>query len=108
LRLIQEGKVNAVHDVADGGLLVALTEMALASGRGCVLTEIGDAFTAFGEDQARYVVTSANADQIQAAGIPMTRVGTVSGAAVAGPAFSVAVADLRAAHDSFFKDWMES
>jgi phosphoribosylformylglycinamidine synthase len=56
----------------------------------------------------RYVVTSANADQIQAAGIPMTRVGTVSGAAVAGPAFSVAVADLRAAHDSFFKDWMES
>jgi phosphoribosylformylglycinamidine synthase subunit PurL len=107
-RLIQDGKVNAVHDVADGGLLVALTEMALASGRGCVLQEIGDAFTAFGEDQARYVVTSAHADHIQAAGIPMTRIGTVSGDAVAGPRFSVAVAELRAAHESFFKDWMES
>jgi phosphoribosylformylglycinamidine synthase subunit PurL len=107
-QLIQDGKVSAVHDVSDGGLLVALTEMALASGRGCVLTEIGDAFTAFGEDQARYVVTSAHADHIQAAGIPMTRIGTVSGDAVVGPGFSVAVAELRAAHQSFFKDWMES
>jgi phosphoribosylformylglycinamidine synthase len=107
-QLIHDGKVNAVHDVADGGLLVALTEMALASNKGCALEEIGDAFTAFGEDQARYVVTSAAADQIQAAGIPMTRIGTVGGASVAGPGFDVPIATLRAAHDSFFKDWMES
>jgi phosphoribosylformylglycinamidine synthase len=107
-QLIQDSKVNAVHDVADGGLLVALTEMALASGRGCVVEEIGDAFTAFGEDQARYVVTSATADRIQAAGIPMTRIGTVGGTAVTGPGFDVALTQLRAAHDSFFKDWMES
>ena len=107
-QLIQGGKVNAVHDVADGGLLVALTEMALASGKGCALEEIGDAFTAFGEDQARYVVTSAAADQIQAAGIPMTRIGTVGGTSVAGPGFDVPIATLRTAHDSFFKDWMES
>jgi phosphoribosylformylglycinamidine synthase len=107
-QLIQDGKVNAVHDVSDGGLLVALTEMALASGRGCLLTEIGDAFTAFGEDQARYVVTSVAADQIQAAGIPMTRIGTVGGTSVAGPGFDVPIATLRTAHDSFFKDWMES
>ena len=106
-QLIHDGKVNAVHDVADGGLLIALTEMALASGHGCVLEEIGDAFTAFGEDQARYVVTSAIADRIQAAGIPMTRIGTVGGKAVAGPGFDIAVADLRLAHESFFKDWME-
>jgi hypothetical protein len=84
-----------------------LTEMALASGRGCVLTDIGDALTAFGEDQARFVVTSAHADHIQAAGISVTQIGTVSGNAVAGPGFSVGVADLRAAHESFFKDWME-
>jgi phosphoribosylformylglycinamidine synthase len=106
-QLIQDSKVNAVHDVADGGLLVALTEMALASNKGCALEEIGDAFTAFGEDQARYVVTSAAADQIQAAGIPMTRIGTVGGTSVAGPGFDVPIATLRAAHDSFFKDWME-
>jgi phosphoribosylformylglycinamidine synthase len=106
-QLIHDGTVNAVHDVADGGLLVALTEMALASGRGCVLTDIDDAATAFGEDQARFIVTTAHADLMQAAGIPIRRIGTVSGHAVAGRGFSVAITDLRAAHDSFFKDWME-
>ena len=106
-QLIHDGKVNAVHDVADGGLLVALSEMALASGRGCVLTDIDDAATAFGEDQARFIVTTAHADLMQAAGIPIRRIGTVSGHAVTGRGFSVAITDLRAAHDSFFKDWME-
>jgi phosphoribosylformylglycinamidine synthase len=82
--------------------------MALASGKGCELEQIGDQFTAFGEDQARYVVTSAVADTIQAAGIPMTRIGTVSGYAVKGPGFDIPLTDLRAANESFFKDWMES
>jgi phosphoribosylformylglycinamidine synthase subunit PurL len=107
-KLINDGMVNAVHDIADGGMLVALTEMALASGMGCVLEEIGDQFTAFGEDQARYIVTSAVADMIQAAGLRMTRIGTVGGIAVKGPGFEAPLADLRAAHESFFKNWMES
>lgn len=111
-KLITEGKVSAVHDVSDGGLLVTLAEMALASengagGIGCELEQIGDHFTAFGEDQARYVVTSAVADTIQAAGIPMTRIGTTGGNAVKGPGFAVAVADLREANQRFFKEWME-
>ncbi len=105
--LIAQGKVSAVHDVSDGGLLVALAEMAMASGIGCELEEIGDHFTAFGEDQARYVVTSAVADTIQAADIPMTRIGTTGGTSVKGPGFDVAVADLRDANERFFKDWME-
>jgi len=106
--LIGDGKVTAVHDVSDGGLLVALAEMAMASGIGCTLEEIGDQFTAFGEDQARYVVTSAAAARIQAAGVPMTRIGTTGGTAVSGPGFSVAVSDLRAANEAFFRDWMEA
>jgi len=106
--LVQAGKVSAVHDVSDGGLLVALAEMALAGGIGCTLEQIGDHMTAFGEDQARYVVTSAVAETIQAAGIPMTRIGTVGGAAVSGPGFSVEIDALREASDSFFRDWMES
>ncbi|MDP3907131.1 phosphoribosylformylglycinamidine synthase subunit PurL [Novosphingobium sp.] len=107
-QLIADGKVTAVHDVSDGGLLVALAEMALASGIGCKLEEIGDHFTAFGEDQARYVVTSAAAEQIQAAGIPMIRIGTTGGSAVSGPGFAVELAALREANDAFFRDWMES
>jgi phosphoribosylformylglycinamidine synthase len=106
-KLIAEGKVSAVHDVSDGGLLVALAEMAMASGIGCKLEEIGDHFTAFGEDQGRYIVTSAMADTIQAAGIPMTRIGTTGGDAVSGPGFSVEIATLREANVAFFRDWME-
>ena len=104
--LIAQGKVSAVHDVSDGGLLVALAEMAMASGIGCELEQIGDHFTAFGEDQARYVVTSAVAETIQAAGIPMTRIGTTRGDSVKGPGFDVAIADLREANEAFFRDWM--
>ena len=106
-QLIADGKVSAVHDVSDGGLLVALAEMAMASGIGCTLEEIGDQFTAFGEDQGRYVVTSAMAETIQAAGIPMTRIGTTGGDSVSGPGFSVGVAALRAANERFFREWME-
>ncbi|GEN98803.1 phosphoribosylformylglycinamidine synthase subunit PurL [Novosphingobium sediminis] len=106
-KLIAEGKVSAVHDVSDGGLLVALAEMAMASGIGCKLEEIGDHFTAFGEDQGRYIVTSAVADTIQAAGIPMIRIGTTGGTAVTGPGFAVEIASLREANEAFFKDWME-
>jgi len=106
--LVAEGKVSAVHDVSDGGLLVALAEMALKGGIGCTLEEIGDHFTAFGEDQGRYVVTSAVAAQIQAAGIPMTRIGTTGGNAIQGPGFAVELAQLRQANEAFFKDWMEA
>jgi hypothetical protein len=59
--LIDEKLVTAVHDISDGGLVVAIAEMALAGNIGArlygapaFLTEHG---FWFGEDQARYVVT---------------------------------------------------
>ena len=48
------------------------------------------------------------ADQIQAAGIPMIRIGTTGGTAIKGPGFSVELATLREANEAFFRDWMES
>ena len=58
--LIMEGVATAVHDIADGGLLVALAEMAMASGIGAELDRPPLAAHAFwfGEDQARYLVTA--------------------------------------------------
>jgi phosphoribosylformylglycinamidine synthase len=47
-----------VHDVADGGLLVALAEMAMASGLGVKLDVTLTTAQAFGEDQSRYIVTT--------------------------------------------------
>ena len=61
-QLIEDGRVDTVHDVSDGGVLVAVAEMALASGIGA---DIGIAGTAdaipffFGEDQGRYLLTAA-------------------------------------------------
>ena len=105
-QLIVQGKVTAVHDVSDGGLLVTLAEMALAGNIGADIEEIGDHMTSFGEDQGRYIVTSRNANTIQAAGIPMTRIGTTGGDALDISGKSVPLPDLRAAHESFFEDWM--
>src|SRR6266498_1835464 len=87
--LIAEGIATAVHDVSDGGLLVAIAEMALASGIGARLygEPMGMAAHAFwfGEDQARYVITAKQreADAIvarcKAADIPVRRIGSTAG-----------------------------
>jgi phosphoribosylformylglycinamidine synthase len=60
--LIRERKVSAVHDVSDGGLLVAVAEMALAGGIGVELFPYEGKLPAhaiwFGEDQGRYVLAA--------------------------------------------------
>ena len=58
--LIAEGLVTAVHDVSDGGLLVAVAEMALAGNIGARPIDVcrpvpNPAAIVFGEDQGRYV-----------------------------------------------------
>jgi phosphoribosylformylglycinamidine synthase len=84
--LIAGGAVDCVHDVSDGGLIVALTELAFAMKAGMVLeTEYSGSAYWFGEDQARYVlcvreaVAKAIEDKAMAAGIPLTRLGRVAG-----------------------------
>ena len=51
--------MGAVHDISDGGLLVAIAEMALAGGIGVQLFPYEGKLPAhaawFGEDQGRYV-----------------------------------------------------
>jgi phosphoribosylformylglycinamidine synthase II len=90
--LIRDRTVSAVHDISDGGLLIALAEMAIASGIGAVLeAPPGIAAHAFwfGEDQARYVVTAGNAEIVtaraRAVGIPIRRLGATGGGALALP-----------------------
>jgi phosphoribosylformylglycinamidine synthase len=80
--LIEEGLVTAVHDVADGGLAVAVAEMALAGNLGA---DMSDEFSAgltarwFGEDQGRYVVTTRDPAALLAfvaGAVPCERIGT--------------------------------
>ena len=113
--LIGEGRVSAVHDVSDGGLLVALAEMAMASGIGAELAPAPLAAHAFwfGEEQGRYVLTApaAAAEAIiaraGAAGIPLSRIGTTGGDALTPKGERpILVAKLRQAFESWFPAYM--
>ena len=116
--LIAAGLVSAAHDLSDGGLAVALAEMALAGGMGAEVTGHEDYSQAewwFGEDQGRYLITVPDVRAFQeqvakgtrnadTASSGVRRIGTTGGDSL----FGVALEDLRSAHHSFFKDWMEA
>jgi phosphoribosylformylglycinamidine synthase len=115
--LIGSGFATAVHDLSDGGLLVALTEMAMASDIGVTLaaSPVGlppHSFW-FGEDQARYVITVKPADlsKVEAAatkaGVPLQRLGTTGGRQLTLPgADPILVADLHHLHESWLPTYM--
>ena len=114
---ILAGTARACHDVSDGGLLVAVAEMAMAGMTGARLSAgprdiPGHAFW-FGEDQGRYVLAVADAAALvraaEAAGVPAMRIGTSGGQDLTLPdGGTISVAALRAAHERFFPAWMES
>jgi phosphoribosylformylglycinamidine synthase subunit PurL len=87
--LNRDSLITAAHDVSDGGILVAVVEMAVASGIGAVL-ETASALPAhafwFGEDQARYVVTAKRTEPIferaKAAGVSVAAIGATGGAVI--------------------------
>jgi phosphoribosylformylglycinamidine synthase len=91
--LIGKGLLTASHDLSDGGLAVALAEMAIAKGLGATLDAAPKDLPThafwFGEDQARYVVTAKAPDaenviaQARAAGVPVQKLGIVGGDALA-------------------------
>ena len=64
-----DGMIAAAHDIADGGLLVAVADMLIAGNVGAEMA-VPDTDAhgwAFGEDQARYVVAVSDADAFMAA-----------------------------------------
>ncbi|MGD9769368.1 MAG: phosphoribosylformylglycinamidine synthase subunit PurL, partial [Pseudolabrys sp.] len=115
--LIADGAVTAVHDVSDGGLLVALAEMAMASGIGATLTEGPDDTPPhaywFGEDQARYIVTVAASsaapviERARDAGVLVERIGVTGGDALSLPGERpLAVTDLNRRFEGWLPGYM--
>ena len=107
--MIAKGLVSAAHDISDGGALVAIAEMGLAGNLGVIVTLPNGAnpgAVLFGEDQGRMLVTTADPDGVIAAAtkanIFAAPIGKTGGKAIAGPGFTVSLADLRAAHEGFF------
>jgi phosphoribosylformylglycinamidine synthase len=116
--LITDGKLGACHDLSDGGLLVAVAEMAMAGRKGARidLPEEAKAMALawlFGEDQGRYLVTCAGSEaeallaQMQKAGVPVVRLGQVGGAALTVTGHgSISVAELTQIHEGWLPGYM--
>ena len=114
--LIGEGLVTAVHDISDGGLAVALAEMAMAGGVGARLGAMDPAVPAhaalFGEDQGRYVVTATKEDAVRLtamatrAGVHWSGLGVTGGDALVIEGESVALAALAGAHEGWLPGFM--
>jgi phosphoribosylformylglycinamidine synthase len=115
--LIRDGSVHTVHDLSDGGLAVALAEMAMAGSVGADIDALPEGMPAhaalFGEDQARYVLAASapEADAILAmartAGVPALRIGVTGGDALTLPGEKpISVVALRAAHEGWLPDYM--
>ena len=123
--LIERGVVASVHDASDGGLLVAIAEMALSGGYGAhvgggpLLKDERFSETAhlFGEDQGNYVVAvpPENLEQF----LSICKEYSVAGWSVGETTSSalglqilqnvepgISLTDLRAAHEGFFPTLM--
>jgi phosphoribosylformylglycinamidine synthase subunit PurL len=102
---ILAGRIRACHDLSDGGALVALAEMCMASGVGARLDHAADHAFWFGEDQSRYLLALPSAGALlaraAASGVPAQRLGQSGGPhlVIAG-AGAISVTELSAAHEA--------
>ncbi|WP_299620809.1 phosphoribosylformylglycinamidine synthase subunit PurL [Pelagibius sp.] len=114
---IRAGAVTACHDLSDGGLAVGLAEMALAGGCGAdIAGAVPDnpplAAWLFGEDQARYLVTTRAPEALltaaEEAGVPARALGTSGGdRLILAPGEAISLAELRQAHEGWLGAYME-
>jgi len=112
---ITSSNLTACHDISDGGLAIALAEMAMASNKGMEITAEGEYQNAslFGEDQARYICTvpAQNADIFEIAargnGAKVSKLGTVGGDTLKiNDSIAILVETLRQTHEAWFPDYM--
>ena len=113
---ISQGKVTACHDVSDGGILVAVAEMALSGSVGATIQvpegEVPAHAWLFGEDQGRYIVTTADAKGLLAAadkaGVPAMQIGITGadGLSLIGGEAETVLEELRQIHESWLPEYM--
>ena len=113
--LISNGTVRTCHDLSDGGLIVALTEMCMASGVGARMETAGGPVHAelFGEDQARYLIAvprdgaASVLAAASASSVPARLIGEAGGATLeVSGILQVSVAALKSRHEGWFPAYM--
>lgn len=112
---IAAGQIQAAHDISDGGLLVALAEMALSGNLGVDINipNSGSLLAwAFGEEQARYVVQVNNAEKFQTLlheqKIQGYQIGTTtdSQTLTAGPDVTISLEEIRQSYENKLPEMM--
>jgi phosphoribosylformylglycinamidine synthase subunit PurL len=114
LNAIEHKQLTAVHDISDGGLAVAIIEMALAGNLGAhINTDVHTEL--FGEDQARYIITCPAKQaakiitQAHVAGIDVVKIGvTTQDPTIVFGQTSIPLRDLLKAHEEWFPKFMAS
>ncbi|BCH33544.1 phosphoribosylformylglycinamidine synthase subunit PurL [Mesorhizobium sp. L-8-10] len=115
--LVTSGMATAAHDLSDGGLAVALAEMAMAGNIGATVNQLNDLSPIplfFGEDQGRYLVTIPRdkvdwfyEEHLKDSGIFAPFIGTTGGQELKlGEARAIGIDELRAAHEGWFPAYM--
>lgn len=111
-KAIAAGWVTACHDIAEGGVLVAMAEMALASDMGADLSRLTiGASSYFGEPCATYLIVAPEPalilSQAAAQGLDATVVGVTGGTALRLPdGQEVSISDLRTLHEGWLPAYM--
>jgi phosphoribosylformylglycinamidine (FGAM) synthase-like enzyme len=113
-RLIESGRIDTVHDISDGGLLVAAAEMAMAGGIGAEIAPPEGPLipVLFGEDQASYVLAAAPdeatriLEEATQAGLPARIIGRTRGSDLVVGGKRLKLAELGAAHEAWFPRFM--
>jgi len=115
--LIENGQVDTCHDLADGGLIAALADMAMSGKVGVNVTVEGDLplhSALFSESQARYLV-AADAETAETirkeakdAGIPVAVLGKTGGdrITVNGSAVDISLAEITERHEGWLPKFM--
>jgi len=114
--LISSGLVAGVHDLSDGGLLIAAADIALASKVGVTLNATSTAHAhhyLLGEDQARYLIATPDPDAVLDAAKDADVRASVAGVAggndfASKDLFSVSLDALRTAHEAWLPGYMNA
>ncbi len=115
--LISSGRVDTAHDLSDGGLIIAVAEMAMAGNVGAAIDVSRDmppAAWLFGEDQARYALavsgpeSAAILGEARAMGVLATLIGMTGGTTLKIDGVGeIALARLKRAHEGWFPAYLK-
>jgi phosphoribosylformylglycinamidine synthase II len=111
---ILNGTISACHDVSDGGLLVTIAEMTMAGQVGAAIESKAPNAAAFwfGEDQARYVVTTNAPEALLSAaeigGIAVQKMGVTAGKDLVVNGQSITIAELIKINEAWLPHFVNS